>query len=180
MHPDRLTAQIDLFTSPNFKDIVYSAVVAMLAYAGIEAASDLAPDIQVSPRRPETDRHPGRRRGAARLRRDGGDRADGGAGRRRPHGPETALGGQYVEEPVLGVVSAFHPHWVAETMRWMVTLIAAPVLFWAANTSMLGVSRHIYTLAINRQIPSWLGKLERRKATPYVAITICGLSRSAW
>ena len=29
-------------------DIVYAAVVAMLAYAGIEAASDLAPDIDVS------------------------------------------------------------------------------------------------------------------------------------
>ena len=92
-----------------------------------------------------------------------------------PHGPETALGNQFVEEPVLGVVSAFHPGWVADSMRWMVALIAAPVLFWAANTSMLGVSRHIYTLAINRQIPSWLGKLERRKATPYVAIAISGV-----
>ena len=67
---------------------------------------------------------------------------------------------------MLGVVSAFHPAWVADAMRWMVALVAAPVLFWAANTSMLGVSRHIYTLAINRQIPSWLGKLERRHATP--------------
>jgi APA family basic amino acid/polyamine antiporter len=76
---------------------------------------------------------------------------------------------------VLGVVSAFHPHWLAEIMRWVVALIAAPVLFWAATTSMLGVSRHTYTLAINRQIPSWLGKLERKRATPYVAITICGL-----
>ena len=34
---------------------------------------------------------------------------------------------------MLGVVSAFHPHWVADAMRWMVALIAAPVLFWAAN-----------------------------------------------
>ena len=49
-HPDRLTDQLDLFTNPSFKDIVYAAVVAMLAYAGIEAASDLAPDIDVSPR----------------------------------------------------------------------------------------------------------------------------------
>jgi APA family basic amino acid/polyamine antiporter len=57
----------------------------------------------------------------------------------------------------------------------MVALIATPVLFWAANTSMLGVSRHIYTLAINRQIPSWLGKLEKRTATPYVAIVISGV-----
>jgi APA family basic amino acid/polyamine antiporter len=92
-----------------------------------------------------------------------------------PGGPETALGNRFVEEPVLGVVSAFEPGWVADSMRWMVMLIAVPVLFWAANTSMLGVSRHIYTLAINRQIPSWLGKLEKRKATPYVAIVICGV-----
>jgi APA family basic amino acid/polyamine antiporter len=39
---------------------------------------------------------------------------------------------------------------------------------------MLGVSRHIYTLAINRQIPSWLGKLGKRHATPYVAIVLSG------
>jgi basic amino acid/polyamine antiporter, APA family len=175
MHPDRLTAHIDLFTSPSFHDVVYAAVVAMLAYAGIEAASDLAPDIEVS------------RRDLRRIASLGAIAVPlvyAGmaavalmavpvvAG---PDGPQTALGGTYVEEPVLGVVSAFHPDWVAETMRWLVALIATPVLIWAANTSMLGVSRHIYTLAINRQIPSWLGKLERRKATPYVAIILSGL-----
>ena len=32
-------------------------------------------------------------------------------------------------------------------------------------------------LAINRQIPSWLGKLSRRYATPHVAIAICGADR---
>jgi APA family basic amino acid/polyamine antiporter len=175
MHPDRLTAQLDLFTHPSFRGIVYAAVVAMLAYAGIEAASDLAPDIDV-------DRRDLKRvatlgavavplvyAGMAAIALMAVPVVAG------PHGPETALGNQFVEEPVLGVVSAFHPHWVAETMRWMVALVATPVLFWAANTSMLGVSRHIYTLAINRQIPSWLGKLEKRTATPYVAIVISGV-----
>jgi APA family basic amino acid/polyamine antiporter len=175
MHPERLTEQLHLFSDPSFKDIVYAAVVAMLAYAGIEAASDLAPDIDV-------DRRDLKRiatlgavavplvyAGMAAIALMAVPVVAG------PHGPETALGNQFVEEPVLGVVSAFHPGWVADSMRWMVALIAAPVLFWAANTSMLGVSRHIYTLAINRQIPSWLGKLERRKATPYVAITISGV-----
>jgi APA family basic amino acid/polyamine antiporter len=33
----------------------------------------------------------------------------------------------------------------------------------------------MYTLAINRQIPSWLGKLNSRYATPHVAIAISGL-----
>jgi APA family basic amino acid/polyamine antiporter len=175
LHPERLTEQLHLFSDPSFKDIVYAAVVAMLAYAGIEAASDLAPDIDV-------DRRDLKRiatlgavavplvyAGMAAIALMAVPVVAG------PHGPETALGGQFVEEPVLGVVSSFHPGWVADMMRWMVALIAAPVLFWAANTSMLGVSRHIYTLAINRQIPSWLGKLERRKATPYVAITISGV-----
>jgi APA family basic amino acid/polyamine antiporter len=175
MNPDRLTEHIHLFSEPSFKDIVYAAVVAMLAYAGIEAASDLAPDIDV---------------GREDLKRVAGIGAIGvplvyalmaavalmavpvvgGAG-----GPHTALGGEFVEEPVLGVVSQYHPAWVADSMRWLVMAIATPVLIWAASTSMLGVSRHIYTLAINRQIPSWLGKLDRRSATPYVAIAISGL-----
>jgi APA family basic amino acid/polyamine antiporter len=174
-HPDRLTEQLHLFTDPNFKDIVYAAVVAMLAYAGIEAASDLAPDINVEPRDLKRIVSLGAvavplvYAGMAAIALMAVPVVAG------PHGPETALGKQFVEEPVLGVVSAYHPAWVADTMRWMVALVAAPVLFWAANTSMLGVSRHIYTLAINRQIPSWLGKLSKRHATPYVAIAISGL-----
>jgi basic amino acid/polyamine antiporter, APA family len=175
MHPERLTEQIQLFSDPSFKDVVYAAVVAMLAYAGIEAASDLAPDIDVSRRDLKRIATLGAvavplvYAGMAAIALMAVPVVAG------PNGPETALGNQFVEEPILGVVSAFHPGWVADSMRWMVALIAAPVLFWAANTSMLGVSRHIYTLAINRQIPSWLGKLEKRRATPYVAITICGV-----
>src|SRR5262245_55478384 len=38
-HPDRLTDQLDLFANPTVKDVIYASVVAMLAYAGIEAAS---------------------------------------------------------------------------------------------------------------------------------------------
>ena len=175
-HPDRLTDQIELFTNPSAKDIVYSAVVAMLAYAGIEAASDLAPDIDVEPRDLKRIVSLGAfavplvYAGMAAIALMAVPVVAGG-----PHGPETALGSQFVEAPVLGVVSAYHPIWVSDAMRWLVALVAAPVLFWAATTSMLGVSRHIYTLAINRQIPSWLGKLNKRHATPHVAIAISGV-----
>jgi APA family basic amino acid/polyamine antiporter len=176
MHPDQLTEHVHLFSDPSFQDIVYAAVVAMLAYAGIEAASDLAPDLDVSRQD---------------LKRVAGIGALGVplvyAGMAAVAlmavpvvaGPDgvhsTALGGEFVEEPILGVVSQYHPAWVADSMRWLVTAIATPVLIWAASTSMLGVSRHIYTLAINRQIPSWLGKLDRRNATPYVAIVLSGI-----
>jgi basic amino acid/polyamine antiporter, APA family len=171
-HPDRLTAQLDLFTDPSFTDVVYAGVVAMLAYAGIEAASDFAPEIDVPPR--DLKRVvslgalalPVAYAGMAAIALMAVPVVAG------PQGPETALGGEFVEAPVLGVVSQYNPAWVADTMRWLVALVAAPVLFWATTTSMLGVSRHIYTLAINRQIPSWLGKLHPRYATPHVAIAI--------
>jgi APA family basic amino acid/polyamine antiporter len=174
-HPDRLTDQIDLFTNPTFTDVVYSAVVAMLAYAGIEAASDLAPDIDVKPRDLKRIVSLGAiavplvYAGMAAVALMAVPVVAG------PGGPETALGKEFVEAPVLGVVSAYHPAWVADAMRWIVALVAAPVLFWASTTAMLGVSRHIYTLAINRQIPSWLGKLNGRYATPHVAIVLSGL-----
>ncbi len=174
-HPDRLTDQLDLFTSPDFHDIVYAAVVAMLAYAGIEAASDLAPDINVSRRDLKRIVSVGALAvplvyaGMAAIALMAVPVVVG------PNGPETALGSEFVEAPVLGIVSAYHPLWVSDAMRWLVALVATPVLFWAATTALLGVSRHIYTLAINRQIPSWLGKLNRRHATPQVAIAISGV-----
>ncbi len=173
--PSLLTEELDLFTSPSFEDIVYAAVVATIAYAGIEAASDLAPDLDFEP---------------------GDLRRVLSAGalivplmyagiatvslmavpvRPGPDGPETALAGEFVEAPVLGVVQSFEPGWTAEVMQWAVVLIAVPVLIWAANTAMLGVSRHVYVLATNRQIPSWAGKLERTHATPYVAIGIAAV-----
>ncbi len=41
-----LTAELDLFTSPSLEDVLYAGVIATVAYAGIEAASDLAPDLE--------------------------------------------------------------------------------------------------------------------------------------
>lgn len=173
-HPERLTEQLDLFTEPGLVDIVYAAVVAMLAYAGIEAAADLAPDLD--PRRRDLRRivslgAVGVPLGYAAIAAIALMAVPVVAG---PPGPETALGGEFVEAPILGVVSQYQPAWLGDAMRWIVAVVAAPVLFWAATTSMLGVSRHIYTLAINRQIPSWLGKLNARHATPHVAIAISG------
>jgi APA family basic amino acid/polyamine antiporter len=173
-YPDRLTDQVHLFTSPSFHDIVYAAVVAMLAYAGIEAASDMAPDIDVHPRDLKRIVSLGAiavplvYAGMAAIALMAVPVVAG------PQGPETALGNQFVEAPILGVVSAYHPVWVSHAMRWIVAVVATPVLFWAVTTAMLGVSRHIYALAINRQIPSWLGKLNSRHATPHVAIAISG------
>jgi basic amino acid/polyamine antiporter, APA family len=168
--PDLLTANLDLFSSPSLEDTVYALVIATVAFAALEAASDLAPELEFRPRD---------------LRRVVGATAvmlplvyagiavvalmavpvvPG------PDGPHTALGGRFIEEPVLGVVESFDPAWLSDVMQVAVVAVAPAVLMWAASTAMLGLSRHVYTLATNRQIPSWLGKLGRRRATPFVAI----------
>ena len=172
LDPGLLTAELDLFTTPSLKDIVYAAVVATIAYAGIEAASDLAPDLDFE--EGELTRIatagavlvPLLYAGMAAVALMAVPVVPG------PNGPETALAGEFVEAPVLGVVQSFEPAWLADAMQWAVVLIAVPVLVWAANTSMLGLSRHVYVLATNRQIPSWAGRLERTHATPFIAIGI--------
>jgi APA family basic amino acid/polyamine antiporter len=173
--PDLLTAELDLFTSPSLEDVIYALVIATVAFAGIEAASDLAPELEFEP----------------------GDvkrvLAAGAVGVpliyaamaavalmavpvvAGPQGPETELGGRFIDDPILGVVQSYEPAWLADVMRWAVAVIAPVVLVWAASTAMLGLSRHVYSLATNRQIPSWLGKLGRRYATPHVAIAIAAV-----
>jgi basic amino acid/polyamine antiporter, APA family len=173
--PDLLTAELDPFTSPSLKDVVYAAVIATVAFAGIEAASDLAPDLEFEPgdlKRVLT-------AGAVMVPLVYAAMAAVALMAVpvvvTPQGPETELAGPFIEEPVLGVVQSYEPAWLADVMQWAVVVVAPTVLVWAASTSMLGLSRHVYSLATNRQIPSWLGKLGRRYTTPYVAIAIAAV-----
>jgi APA family basic amino acid/polyamine antiporter len=173
--PDLLTAELDPFTSPSLEDVIYAAVIATVAFAGIEAASDLAPDLEFEP----GDLTRVLAAGAALVPLIYAAMASVALMAvpvvATPQGPETALAGPFVEEPVLGVVQSYEPAWLADVMQWAVVVVAPTVLMWAASTSMLGLSRHVYSLATNRQIPSWLGKLGKRYTTPYVAIAIAAV-----
>jgi APA family basic amino acid/polyamine antiporter len=168
--PSALTAELDLFRTPDLEDIIYAGVVATVAYAGIEAASNLTPDL---------DFEPGDLRHLVTASASTVPLLYAGVAAvslmavpvmATPEGPQTALGSTYLEEPILGVVQNFEPAWVANVMEVAVVIVAPVVLVWAASVSMLGLSRHVYVLATNRQIPSWLGKLGRRYVTPHVAI----------
>lgn len=170
-----LTAELDLFTSPTLEDVIYAGVIATVAFAGIEAAANLAPDLEFGP---------------VELRKLLAVAAPlvpliyfGVAVvalmalpvEATPDGPQTALGGAYLEDPVLGVVRSFEPNWISDVMQAAVVAVVPAALVWAANTAMLGLSRHVYVLATNRQIPSWLGKLNRRYRTPHVAIAVAAV-----
>jgi APA family basic amino acid/polyamine antiporter len=172
-HPDRLTEHIDLFTTPSVKHIVEALAVATLAFAGIEAASDLAPDF--SWRRRDLKRVVGGSAmllpviyaGMAAIALMAVPVVEG------PNGAHTALGERFIEEPILGVVMSYDPLWLSVVLQVGVVAVAPVVLTWAAATSMLGLSRHVYSLARYRQVPSWLGKLSGR-STPYIAILVAG------
>ena len=167
--PDLLTSHVHLFTSPSARKIGEALAVATLAFAGIEATADLAPDLQFRSR--DLARVvglsaltlPAIYAGMAAIALMAVPVVQG------PHGLHTALGTRFIEEPILGVVQSYDPDWVSTVLQVAVVAIAPAVLAWAASGSMLGLSRHVYVLATNRQVPSWLGKLGRR-STPYVAI----------
>lgn len=165
-----LTSQLHPFSTPSLEDVIYAGVIATVAFAGIEAAANLAPDIEGGP----VDLRklvvvaaalvPVIYVGVSVVALMAVPVAS------TPDGPQTALGSTYLEDPVLGVVQNFDPAWVSHLMQAAVVAVVPAALIWAANTAMLGLSRHVYVLATNRQIPSWLGKLNRRYQTPHVAI----------
>ncbi len=177
--PSALTAELDLFTEPSLRDLAYGLVISMVALAGIEASSDLAPDLAW---RKEDLRHVLRAGsivvplvyvGMALVALMAFPVAAG------PDGPQTALATEWKEAPVLGIASALEPGWLADVGKWAVVAIAPAILLFAANATMLGLSRHVYVLATNRQIPSWMGKLGKRRSTPYVSIIAAALLAAA-
>jgi basic amino acid/polyamine antiporter, APA family len=166
--PDAIVDSVDLGSAPELDDLVFATVVAGVALIGVEAASGLAGEVRVGRR--------GLRRvvlasaGTALLLYVGVSVAalmavpvvDG----------QTALGGRYLEAPILGIVTAFEPDWLMDASRIVVGATAAALLIVAMNGQMLGLARLSYSLATNRQIPSAAGRLHDRRGTPYVAITI--------
>ena len=165
-----LTDQLDLFSSPSLEDLIYAGVVATVAFAGIEAAANLAPDLEFGPRDLRKLVLAGALlipllyTGVALVALMAVPVMAG------PNGPETALGGAHLEEPLLGVVQSFEPAWLSGALEVATVAVAPAALVWAASSAMLGLSRHVYVLATNRQIPSWLGRLHRQHRTPRLAI----------
>jgi APA family basic amino acid/polyamine antiporter len=170
--PSALTGSLDSFGVPSVADLATALVISMVALAGIEAASDLAPDLAW---RREDLRHVLRAGsfvvpfvyvGMSFVALMAMPVVAG------PDGPTTALATTFEDAPVLGVTAALEPAWLADAFQWAVVAVAPLILFFAANVTMLGLSRHVYVLATNRQIPSWLGKLSGHRSTPHVAILI--------
>ncbi len=169
--PHTLSAQVHLGSEPTWSSFVFALTIAAIAFTSLESAAGLAGEVRIS------------RAGLRQMVASGAATVVVGyvgiavvAISALPvHHGHTALAGRYLNDPVIGVVTQMHPHWLAQSLRYVVGALATLTLVAAANSAMLGLSRLAYSLSTNRQIPSGLGRLHPQRSTPYVLIVLAGV-----
>jgi APA family basic amino acid/polyamine antiporter len=174
-HPEHLSDTIHLGTAPSATDLAFALTIAVIAFTGLEAAASIAGEVKASARQVAQLVGPGSALivlvyfGIALV----------GVGALPVHHGVTDLGTHHIKAPVLGIVEAFRPIWLADVLKYSVAIAGALGLAAAAGAAMLGVSRVGYSLATNRQIPSAVGRLHGRWGTPYVVIGAAALGAAA-
>jgi len=166
-----ITGSIELGYAPRWEDLIFATGVATVTVIGVEAASGLAGEIRVG------------RRGLKRVVVASIAAAMvlvvvvsvAGLMAAPVVGDRTALGDRYLEAPVLAIVSSYEPGLLLDVSRYVVGATAAAILLVAMNGQMLGLARLAYSLATNRQIPSGIGRLHRRRGTPYLTILFAAM-----
>jgi basic amino acid/polyamine antiporter, APA family len=82
--------------------------------------------------------------------------------------------GGFAGDPILGVVKEIDLGPLQGAGELYVGLLAATILFIAANAGIIGVSRLVYSMGIHRQVPDQLRQLHRRYRTPWIGILVFG------
>ena len=174
-HPGRLASSIHLGTAPTASNLAFALPIAVIAFTGLEAAASLAGEIRVTARQLKLLVAPG---SAVIVLVYVGITFVGVSALPVHHGL-SELGQRHLQAPLLGVVEAFRPVWVADLLKYTVAIGGAVGLATAAGSAMLGVSRIGYSLATHRQIPSALGRLGGRRGTPFIVIGATALAAGA-
>ena len=171
LSPDVLVEGLGLATEQEWSDLAYALPLAMLAYTGLETVSNLA----------EETREPGRALPRSLF------SAIGlvvivtvliaaiGLSAYPAQGGETALGDEWMEAPLVGIVAAFEgslPSALVDALRFAVGVSGAMILVVAATTSASGITRLTYSLAEHGSLPRELARLERRALVSSEAILI--------
>ncbi|HEY2141150.1 MAG TPA: APC family permease [Solirubrobacteraceae bacterium] len=180
LSPHVLIHNVHLGVAPSWKDFLVAIPVGMIAYTGIETISNMAEEA-----RDETKTIPrainfvviavfaiyAALPMVALSALPVHKQADG-------HystllGTSEAHGG-FAGDPVLGIVKHLHLGALQGAGEIYVGLLAATILFIAANAGILGVSRLVYSMSLHRQIPDRLGQLHPRFSTPWIGILLFG------
>jgi len=170
-NPHTLLAPIHLGSSPSWSGLVFALTIAVISFTSLESAAGLAGEVRIS------------RGGLKRMVASGTATvvflyvgiALVAVTALPVHDGHTALATRYESAPMIGIVDQVYPHWLRQTLRYLVAGLASVTLVAAANSAMLGLSRLAYSLSTNRQIPSGLGRLHPQRSTPYVLIILAGV-----
>jgi basic amino acid/polyamine antiporter, APA family len=166
----KLFSQVHLGTAPTWSGLIFALTVTTIAFTSVESASGLAGEVKAG-------------RGALRRLIASGTvtvvLAYVGvaivAVTALPLPSATKSGHDFTDAPVIDVLRQLHPHALSQVFVYLIGAVAAGTLVAAADSAMLGLSRLAYSLSVNRQIPSGLGRLHPRRSTPYVLILLAGL-----
>ncbi len=177
LDPGLLVRQVHLGTAPTYTQLLFAVSISMIAYTGIETVSNMAeeardPAAQV----PRTVNLVliavlGIFAGLSIVSISALPVTQNAAGHY-----STALGTTYKDDPVLGIVSAFHLHGgLATAARYYIGALAATILVIATNAGMIGISRLSWSLAEHRQLPGAFCRLHSSYQTPWFTIVFFSL-----
>lgn len=171
LSPEVLGEGLGLASEQEWTDLAYALPLAMLAYTGLETVANLA----------EETREPGRTLPRSLF------SAIGlvvvvtvliaaiGLSAYPAEGGQTALGEEWLEAPLVGIVAAFDsslPSVLVDVLRFAVGVSGALILLAAATTSASGITRLTYSLAEHGSLPREFARLERRALVSSEAILI--------
>jgi APA family basic amino acid/polyamine antiporter len=171
LSPETLTEGLGLARGQDWSDLAFALPLAMLAYTGLETVANLA----------EEAREPGRTLPRSLFSAIGLVVlvtvliASIGLSAFPVSGSETALGEEWLEAPLVGIVTAFEgslPVLVVDGLRIAVGISGALVLVGAATTSFSGITRLTHSLAGHGSLPRTFGRLERRALVSSEAIAL--------
>jgi len=165
LNPEALSDPAGIAGTPSTSDLIFAFTLTLVTFAGVDASSGLAGEVAIG------------RKGLKRLV----------SARLLAFIPYVGISlvavsvlpleaglrsgeDDYVDAPMLGVAAAFEQAWLSDVLRVLIAISAFAILVIACNAAMLGLSRLGYSLALNRQIPSAIGRLHAVRATPVVVI----------
>ncbi len=175
IHPQGVVEDISLGAAPSWDRFILGIAISMIAFTGIETVSNLA----------EETRNPAKNIPRSVFLVFGAvlvmytlipvvalsampvfQEADGGFA--------TELGDKFINDPVLGIVENLGVGFTTVLEVW-VGILAATILFIAANAGMLGMSRLAYSMGQNRYLPPAVSRLHPTRRTPATAIIVFGV-----
>jgi APA family basic amino acid/polyamine antiporter len=174
--PDLLKQGTSLGTAPSWSEIAFALPLAMLAYTGLETVANLAAET----------REPGRTLPRSLFSAIGlvvvltTLVAVVGLSAFPVENGATALGGEWLEAPLVGIVEALQPSvpgWLGDSLRVYVGLTGVLVLLAAATTSISGFTRLAHSLGQHKQLPRSFGRLNRRTlVSPQAIVAVAAIS----